>query len=414
MKRISLNTRGYLAGIGIVLFLILVLYHDQNSNLSDPSKDETIAWTHNPQRVRSFEFLEQSENPEYRDFTAIPWAVTYSPLTEEGHCIPKQDITNDLNDIIDAGIKAVRFFSVDCAVLDAYDDLEYKGEELEIILGLHPYPAMDNEEQEEANLSHYIKSINLQLAEISMWNRWDRIAMLVVGSQGVHHERYSRSELVRMIRYVRLHLESEQGFRGLITTVEPVQSWASPTKYNAASIAEYKEFQQRTAPWQKPIEGIDDHNSEDDDFDISNIEDNDLCAVVDLVSLTIQPYFNSGLYPDESGRLIERDVKFVKYLCSDDFIGRAHREEEDANLQRGNSPPVAILETGWPKAGRHNGNAVPGRNNQILAINSMLTAYDSHKGTRIPVTLHSYQDEVWLDESPMAVEKSFGVRHLYT
>jgi hypothetical protein len=77
-----------------VLFLILVLYHDQNSNLSDPSKDETIAWTHNPQRVRSFEFLEQSENPEYRDFTAIPWAVTYSPLTEEGHCIPKQDITN--------------------------------------------------------------------------------------------------------------------------------------------------------------------------------------------------------------------------------------------------------------------------------------------------------------------------------
>jgi exo-beta-1,3-glucanase (GH17 family) len=186
---------------------------------------------------------------------------------------------------------------VDCAVLDAYDDLEYKGEELEIILGLHPYPAMDNEEQEEANLSHYIKSINLQLAEISMWNRWDRIAMLVVGSQGVHHERYSRSELVRMIRYVRLHLESEQGFRGLITTVEPVQSWASPTKYNAASIAEYKEFQQRTAPWQKPIEGIDDHNSEDDDFDISNIEDNDLCAVVDLVSLTIQPYFNSGLYP---------------------------------------------------------------------------------------------------------------------
>lgn len=366
---------------------------------------------------KSFETLKLDPEPEYyHNKVSIPWAVTYSPLTENGHCVSNEQIVSDLHNMVTVGIKSVRFFSVDCGVLDAFDQLGDRGDHLDVILGIHPYPVITDEDDTATKyeLSQFIKSINLQLSEIAMWDRWDRIKILVVGSQGVQDERYSRSDLVKMIKYVRLHLESEPGFKGLITTVEPVQSWVSPTKYNAASIAEYKEFQQRTAPWQKPIEGIVGHNAVDDDFDISYIEDNDLCAVVDLVSLTVQPYFNSALYPDESGRLIERDVKFARYLCSDQFIGRAHRQDNDGDdTSINDTPPIAILEAGWPKNGQNNGNAVPGKNNQMLSINSMVNSFDPQTGNRVPVCLHSYQDEEWVENGLLKIEKTFGVGHLY-
>lgn len=428
-----IKTRVYLVVFGLCSFIFLLIVYEKKINGPSILEFQPLYQLREP----SFDVIDISNKPSYRrttnggdeDTTVIPWAVSYSPFTTYGDCKPLLVVSNDLQKIYNVGIDAVRLYSTDCEVLDALLNVKAEATRapLQVILGIHPYLHDEDlpkkqQHKTQPNLStapyitRLINSLSLQLAEISDWGHWDRIEMLVVGSQGEFSENYSRADLVKLIRFVRLHVQSYEDFHGLITTAEPVQSWVSATKFNARSISEYKDFQQHNAPWQFPIEGVEfRHGMLPNDDQFEDIEDNDLCAAVDVVSLIVHPYYNSALNPEDSGRLISRDVRFTRYLCSDDFIGRAHRQDIPIEQidSSSDSPPVIVLEAGWPSDGLNNGYAIPGTKNQRIALDAMVNARDSHSDNRIPVCVYSYFDEQWRDPGELNAEQSFGINHLY-
>jgi exo-beta-1,3-glucanase (GH17 family) len=384
------------AGLGLLVLVSLYLMAQR-----DPVQGEPVAIVNRPTPISSHVFsLNLEDLSTHESGLPVPWAVSYSPLTWSGVCKPVNNIKRDLQEIQRIGINTVRIFSDDCRILQCLEDTD-----LHIILGIQPYSRETN----------FRRSINSQLAEISKWGYWDRIDMLVVGSQGVSSDVYTRADLVKMIKYVRMHVQHQPGFRAIITTAEPVESWVSATKFNAASRAEYKEFRLRQDQMHSPIEGVDDLTEYD-------VEDNDLCAVVDAIGLVVEPYFNSAVDSTTVGALVSRDVRFAKYLCSDDFIGSAHakkkqREHESSHSIGGSSklkvPPVVVLEAGWPSSGQTNGHAYASVEHQTSAVEELINSKDIDTNERVPVVIYSYQDELWRDPGELSVERSFGISQLY-
>lgn len=333
----------------------------------------------------------------------IPWGVSYSPYTETGLCRSLNRITEDLEKIHQSGIGSVRFYSLDCRVLEASEQVPG----LKIILGLQPSAPIGTSSADY--LQQLIESLEIQIQDISRWGHWDCLSMVVVGSQGVFEETYSRAELVKLLRYVRKSINS-RGFKGLITTAEPVQSWISATRYNAASFQEYEQYQQ----YQRIL-------SLEDEVDFSDsIEDNDLCEVVDVIGLVIEPYFNKAGEAESAGQNLIRDVQHASRLCSDAFIGSAHSEytihsdsDHNESINGMSKRPVVVLEAGWPSHGEDNGYALASENEQRIAIEEMVNARHEPTGSRIPVVLYSYEDEVWRDPGSLKVETAFGVQRFY-
>lgn len=325
---------------------------------------------------------------------SVPWAITYSPYAESGACKAPKTIAADLSDMAGLGVQAVRLFSVDCGVLSALQKVPL----LDAIVGIHPN--RDPSAASSDGLAGFRDSLDEQLTELARWNRWHRVPVLVVGSQGVYSGAYSQAELVHMIKYVRSWLETQPGFRALITTAEPVESWASSNKFNAASKNEYRSYRANA----------------DSGVEYVDVEDNDLCHAVDAVGLVAQPFFNSLVEPQDVATLVQRDVQFAGFLCSDDFIARAHSDSAFDEAQLGsNSAPkqILVLEAGWPSAGDTNGHAVPSVENQREAVDELISMVDLATSERLPVAIYSFENEPWRDPGLFDVEVSFGVKHLY-
>jgi exo-beta-1,3-glucanase (GH17 family) len=131
----------------------------------------------------------------------------------------------------------------------------------------------------------------------------------------------------------------------------------------------------------------------------------------------VQPFFNSLIEPQDVGALVQRDVQFANFLCSDDFIAKAHRGDSAfEESQRVNTPAhkqAIILEAGWPSAGDSNGHAVPSPENQRIAVDELAAVTDQSSSNRIPVVVYGYEDEPWRDPGLFDIEVSFGIKHLY-
>ncbi|ANB15570.1 Scw11p [Sugiyamaella lignohabitans] len=390
--------------LGFLLIALIVALIILRENLKPGPEFETLS-----SKLRSgsasSDLLELDEEAQIHTDSGlpVPWAVSYSPYTSDGSCKRSQDITKDLNSIADIGTKAVRLFSSDCEVLESLSNVR----QLRVILGIHPH-------SEKGSISELTESLDEQMDEITRCKCWSNIDMLVVGSQGVFAELYTRADLVKMLRYVRSKVSGIDAFQGLLSTAEPVESYISSTKYNAVSVSEYKKFQRILSRDVIP----------DDDFDLF-VEDNDLCSVVDVIGLVVQPYFNSAIDASEAGSLVSRDVRFAKHLCSDKFIGSAHTRPSNPdsvnhpfseladNQSTTHIPPVAVLEAGWPSSGEPNGQAIASPEHQKIAFEELLTARDLETNERIPVSLYTFQDELWRDPGPLSVETSFGISNQY-
>ncbi|KAF5098683.1 hypothetical protein D0Z00_001936 [Geotrichum galactomycetum] len=339
-----------------------------------------------------------------------PHAITYTPLTDAGACKPLTDIVADLNRIYSAGIPALRLYSTDCQVLEAVIptthvarqtfralgiDAATTNGKLKLTVGLFPY--IDDDESissssSRPNASRWFKSLDAQLEDLQTWNQWSAIELLSIGSGGLFDESYSAIELVAMLRHVRAvygHPEIP------LTTAEPVQSYVSRAKYNAPSIEAYRHS----------IAAEDSH-----DFD------DDLCAAVDVIGITVHPYFNSAVSAADAGKLVQRDIKFVDYLCSESFIGAGRNggKMPESNMAlKPNTKRISVLEAGWPSAGADNGVAQPGAAEQLTALTSILDyARVPDTGAPVDVTLYTFENEQWREPGALKVETNFGVAHL--
>ena len=132
---------------------------------------------------------------------------------------------------------------------------------------------------------------------------------------------------------------------------------------------------------------------------------------VDVIGLVVEPYFNSAAEAEHAGQTLLRDVKHAHQLCSDEFIGSAHTDVTPS--ENTSKRPVVVLEAGWPNTGTDNGHALANENEQRIAIEEMITARLANTGARVPVSLYSFENELWREPGDLEVETAFGVQKLY-
>lgn len=430
-----------------------------------------------------------------------PWAVTYAPMRAGGDCKAPAQIARDLRDIARAGIPRVKLHSPDCRVLEALD----AAPALRVQMGLFPYELElaegEGEGEELTRMQRLLASLSVQLHELAQWGQWHRVDSLIVGASGVHHDAYTRQELVTMLRYVRRVIKGGgaddiDGLRSLgadhvlITTAEPVQSYISRPRFRASSVDAYRA---RLAHASHQIHAaatalLTKDASADLSADypallrapvaatpaspasyISRLvaaatksrrppppplsnpalaamiradaylraaraphpDDDDLCAHVDTIGLAVRPFHHGAVAgapsPDTTSSssssgspagaraLLERDTKFARYVCSDQFLGAAAHAASSASaralhVDAASAPRVVVLEAGWPAGGAADGASPPA---QRAALAAMLRARDPYTRHRVPVTFYSWEDEAWREPGELGVETRFGVRHLY-
>ncbi|KAJ0168990.1 Cell surface mannoprotein MP65 [Colletotrichum tanaceti] len=120
-----------------------------------------------------------------------------------------------------------------------------------------------------------------------------------------------------------------------------------------------------------------------------------LCDVSDYCAMNIHPFFDSSTAAKDAGAFITRIVGEVQSRLSN----RRKR--------------VVCTETGWPWKGNANGAAVPGLEEQKLAVDSIKKAYASHPSD---VILFSAFNDLWkhAEAATFNAEQYWGIGALYS
>ena len=112
-----------------------------------------------------------------------------------------------------------------------------------------------------------------------------------------------------------------------------------------------------------------------------------LCPVLDCAAANIHPYFNANTCATDAGTFVASALAELETLCP--------------GLDAYN------LETGWPKAGNPNGDAVPGVSEQETAIAAIKSAAGGKS------VFFSYIDDLWKQPGPLGVEQNWGCSQLF-
>lgn len=188
-----------------------------------------------------------------------------------------------------------------------------------------------------------------QVSEIISWaqqgNHWSSIELLVIGNEALTNNFVSAPELASFMAKSKTRLRAA-GYAAAITTAEP----------SAAILAQHAST---------------------------------LCPVLDVVGANIHPFFNSGTCAEDAGDFVANQLNDLARVCP------------------GGGKPTLCLETGWPSSGKPNGRAVPGKEQQRRAIESIMRK----AGGRSAV--FSYGDDGWKNPGPLGVERWWGCGHLF-
>ncbi|KAF3490562.1 uncharacterized protein GIQ15_00079 [Arthroderma uncinatum] len=116
----------------------------------------------------------------------------------------------------------------------------------------------------------------------------------------------------------------------------------------------------------------------------------EICEASDFCAVNIHPFFDPHTSAAEAGEFVRDQAKAV------------------SNAVHG-SKRVIVTETGWPHGGNHNGEAIPTRENQHTAMESLMQAY---KGTNGELFLFSAFDDPWKQDgsNTFGAEKFWGIQ----
>lgn len=121
----------------------------------------------------------------------------------------------------------------------------------------------------------------------------------------------------------------------------------------------------------------------------------ELCDASDYCAMNIHPFFDSNTAAKDAGPFVTRVVGEVQAKLSD------------------RSKRIVCTETGWPWQGNTNGAAVPGINEQKLAIESIKEAFASHPND---VILFSAFNDLWkhAEAATFNAEQYWGIGGVYS
>lgn len=173
---------------------------------------------------------------------------------------------------------------------------------------------------------------------------WSLFSTITVGNEAIYGGYCDGATLLSKIKSVKSTLR-DAGYQGTVTTAEPPQSYIN-----------YSQLCTDT-------DGI------------------------DYVGVNAHPYFDANTAPADAGDFILSQISTVQKACS--------------------NRDVQITETGYPSEGNTNGLAVPTKENQAIAIKSIMSALNN-KGVMFTVF-----DDMWKSPGPYNVEQHFGIIGLF-
>ncbi|KAL9128034.1 MAG: hypothetical protein Q9217_003198 [Psora testacea] len=184
-----------------------------------------------------------------------------------------------------------------------------------------------------------------QVQEMINWAQgtWDAVEMVVIGEETIFNEFVRPDNLAALIASSRRKLRAA-GYTGPVTTTEPI-----PTLYENGA---------------------------------------ELCPVIDLPAANIHPFFHPEVASDTAGLYVAHALTVLGNICP------------------GKSKAVN-LETGWPSRGVPNGRAVPGRVEQMVAMDGIMR----DAGHRSVVL--GFGDDGWKDKGELEVEGAWGCEGLF-
>ncbi|GKT39908.1 cell surface mannoprotein MP65 [Colletotrichum spaethianum] len=120
-----------------------------------------------------------------------------------------------------------------------------------------------------------------------------------------------------------------------------------------------------------------------------------LCDASDYCAMNIHPFFDSNTAAENAGSFITG------------MVGQVQAQLSDRNKR------IVCTETGWPWKGNANGAAVPGLEEQQLAVDSIKKAYASHPSD---VILFSAFNDLWkhAEAATFNAEQYWGIGALYS
>lgn len=184
-----------------------------------------------------------------------------------------------------------------------------------------------------------------QVTDITTWasGNYAAVEMIVVGNEAIFNNYADASSLASFISSTKAILRAA-GYTGPVTTTEPMN------------------VLQKT----------------------SSI----LCPVVDVLASNIHPFFNPSVTASSAGAFVADALTELETLCGD-------------------TRAAYNLETGWPHGGKANGEAVPGMEEQRLAIEAIRGLAGGKSA------FFSFVDDLWKHPGDLDVEQSWGCSQLF-
>ena len=284
------------------------------------------------------------------------WAMVYHAYNTEGSCRTRATVHKDMLAIASKGFSSIRLHNHDCSILPKLASSPVlTSRKIRIILGIH----VDEEGLEAAtpNVDEIISWGSLRFSQTSgadsidpskLADNWDMVEMVVVGEESIFNGHASASEVGSFISRTRDRLR-QAGYTGPVTTTEPIH-----VLYESSE---------------------------------------ELCPHLDILASNIHPFFHPDIPAAGAGAFVEDTLDLLETAVCPPVHG--HRM------------PAVNLETGWPWRGRPNGMAVPGKKEQMAAIEGIL----SRVGGKSVVL--GFGDDAWMDEGEFGVEGSWGCDEMF-
>ncbi len=191
---------------------------------------------------------------------------------------------------------------------------------------------------DEPGCENTTPSVAQQISAITSWAQWDLVELAIVGNEAGHNEYCTASQLASLISHVKGVLRS-QGCQATVTTSDTLDVYLRPDFASA------------------------------------------ICAVVDVAAINAHAYFNAGTPPQSAGVFVQGQLSILEGICS---------------------KKAYVLETGYPSSGAQNGLAICSKQDQEVAIKSIIEVVGSQ------VVFFSFENDLWKEAGQCQCEQSWG------
>lgn len=252
--------------------------------------------------------------------------ITYSPYKKDYLCKSASEISYDIRRL--SGFELIRLYSTDCNAIE--NILLTMTISQKLFLGIY--------EIDQQTIVNGLSTIKREVEGSS--RGWSAVHTISVGNERVNDGKSTVQDLATALKTTRAWLKQyAPNYNGYVVTVDTL---------------------------------------------VAAVGHTGICDISDYIAVNCHPYWDGGVYPQNSGSWLQQQIKNLQNAC-------------------GTSKPILITETGWPTKGDTNGVSVPSPQNQIAAIRSINSVLSSK------VLMFTMYNDYWKNPGSKNVEQDWGI-----